>query len=592
MPPLQKARNIAVLMVAAAFLLWALDFVLSGLLAIHANGWREIYADQWRLYRVYLEHPFPLNVLMLENGHRPVFPGLVRVAELHWLSGNQIVQLGFGALMALATFILFALTVWRDRAAGVLPRSAAVAMAGFAVFWLGNSRILLHGNESVHAFLLTACLGGAVLLLVARPVGAFRLGLACVLCFVATFCFGPGLAAFAAIALLLAVQRQYRAAAIVCVAMVAALVVYMVLPGSAGVRHAVSLRLWSNLALAATWLSSMPVNLFEVALVPGSGHMLPEGTRNLFAPVADAYHAAFGDVRLQHGHIAWVGLAAMAYVAWATVQAWRRRETGSLRLAGIAVAAFAMGVAGIVALSRLAYFDANPSQVFAHRYMPWTCLFWLGVAWIALGGAPSTLRIWRLAAVLPLIGVVLYFGHLTTDGYRLWGQLVQRSVAAQATGIAAGVVEAERGMGETLYEEVVAGLPLVKAAGVSMFRWSEARIQGRHVALVQEAHPGSAQAAMETRVIANRLEDDRPALLVLVRLPAESGARLPRRLLVLDRDDVAVGILSSDGADEAWTHAGHARLQDPAEIGAIAELHDDQARCLAACRTIRTDASW
>lgn len=587
MSSFHKTRYVAALAVAAVLLLWALDFVFTGLLGIQQNGWREAYADQWRLYRIYLEKPFPFDVLALENGHRPVFPGLVRVAELRWLEGNQLLQLAVGALMALVTCVLLALAAWRDRAAGMVAQAAAVAMAAFATFWLGSSRTLLHGNESVHAYLLTACLAGASYLLAARPSAAWRLGLACVLCFVATFSFGPGLAAFAAMVLLLLVQRQYRPAAIVCAAMVATLIIYFMLPGSAGVGSVLTLRLSSNVALAAVWLSSLPVHLFEVALVPGSGRAMDDGVRNLFSPLADLYHAQFGDIRREHGHVAWLGFAAMAYVAWAAFDAWRRGDAGSLRLTGIAIASFAMGVAGIVALSRLGYFEAHPSQVFAHRYMPWSSLLWLGVAWIALGGAPSKLRNWRLGVVLPLVALVLFFGHATTAGYQIWGRLVQQSVLNQATGIAAGVVDAGSGSGETLFEEVVAGLPAVRAAGVSMFRWPEARAQGQRVSPAQAERERSGEADIDAQVIANRLEEGRAALKLRVRWPKDASDGLPQRLLVLDRDNVARGILVRDRLEAAPTHGGFAQLGDPSQVGAIVGIESGQVICHAGC-----EAPW
>src|SRR5262249_20118578 len=47
-------------------------------------GWRQPMFDQWREYETFLDLPFPQNVIQLNNGHRPMLPNLVRIAEIEW----------------------------------------------------------------------------------------------------------------------------------------------------------------------------------------------------------------------------------------------------------------------------------------------------------------------------------------------------------------------------------------------------------------------------------------------------------------------------------------------------------------------------
>ena len=73
---------------------------LTTLCAIVNFGFRQPMWDQWREYETFLGLPFPQNVIQLANGHRPILPNLVRVAEIHWFAANQLLQLSVGAACA------------------------------------------------------------------------------------------------------------------------------------------------------------------------------------------------------------------------------------------------------------------------------------------------------------------------------------------------------------------------------------------------------------------------------------------------------------------------------------------------------------
>ena len=127
-------------------------FVGTGLLALYHLGFRRPMWDQYRSYQLLLEAPFPGNVLQSENGHRPIFPNLLKLLDLSVDGGRQDVLLFCGGLFALLTFGLCAMTVWRERSLPLLWRAAGVLARRWPLFWLGNARMLLHGNESVAVF--------------------------------------------------------------------------------------------------------------------------------------------------------------------------------------------------------------------------------------------------------------------------------------------------------------------------------------------------------------------------------------------------------------------------------------------------------
>ena len=90
------ARTIPGGIVSLALLLAGTWFLLTGLLEIINFGFRQPMFDQFKMYPNYLMLPFPDSVLQLENGHRPILPNLVQVAEAQWFSANQNLQLALG----------------------------------------------------------------------------------------------------------------------------------------------------------------------------------------------------------------------------------------------------------------------------------------------------------------------------------------------------------------------------------------------------------------------------------------------------------------------------------------------------------------
>lgn len=561
-------------------------FVLIGLYAIAINGWTELYADQWRLYPYYISLPLPDSVLVLENGHRPIIPGLIRVVELRWLHGNQWLQLVMGATFALMTCAILAGLAWRDREGDLSARTLAMALACLAIFWLGNSRMLLHGNESVHAYLLTACLAGAVGLCASGlRRGWIAIAGACGLAVVATFSFGPGLAVFMALALILAVQRRYRAALGVLAALGLTLTLYLLLPGSSGVRNSLTLDPVQNVMMAAAWLSSMPVHLFIVLLDESAGNAMPSPLRTVGHELAHLYTQGFGDIWTRHAPAAVLGLLASGYVLWTTWSAWRSRVYSRLRLVGLGLAWFAMAVAGIVTLSRLSLFTNSPGQVFANRYLPWSCLFWLGVGWIALGSSRWRPELWRRIVIGACVVLVLGFGLLTTRGHFIWGKMVQDGIRLDAVGVAVGVIDAgyARQLGETVFEQLVDGLPAVREAEVSMFAWPESQAWGKPFTVTGVTPVDEPALVVEVEPIGNDLEGGE-ALKVRATIAKASDRALPDRLLLVDAHGIARGILMRTRTHKPWNYVGYSRHSAAeATSFSLVELSEQGSHCWSGC---------
>lgn len=466
-----------------AVLLRAVFLVLAGITlawgayAVWRYGWRDLYADPWRLYERFVTLPFPANVLFLENGHRPVVPNLLRVAEIAWLGGNQVLQWAVGLAFAVLTVLAGWVIVLRDRSLSGLDRAACALVISLAVFWLANSRMLMHPNESVHTYLIT--LLAALAAAVGPGVGegrrpGWRLAVCAGCGFVATFSFGPGLALFVALAVVLAIVRApWRHVALVVGAMLVTLAVYFALPGGQGVSGVLKLQPAANLQIAAQWLAS-PIMYLLLPLVDGNlaGVVPGEPLRRLATWTAGRYEAHFGNVWQGVWPQAAIGAAAIAALLLHSVARWRRRDVTPTAFAGLVFAWFGLGVAGVVALSRLAYFEVYPGQVYANRYLPWPCLFWAGLVLVALGrrrdgaAASASTSLRTLLAALLVATLCALAGNPNWMG---WARDTQALARHQASAVLTDVYASSLPQGETVPAELHAGVPAVRAARVALF---------------------------------------------------------------------------------------------------------------------------
>src|SRR5450755_632531 len=170
---------------------------------------RYPFMDQFRLNLRYLTIPFPESVLLLENGHRPVLPGLVRLAELNWFRGTQLLQALTSWVAAAVVVAMLLLAVKRDlRGNSVLVASGICAICSLLV-WNANARMFIHAYEAMHVFYVTLFAMVAIHCAMRAPdTGAWTWWVGSIVaCVAATFSFGVGFASFAAVAAVTVLRR-------------------------------------------------------------------------------------------------------------------------------------------------------------------------------------------------------------------------------------------------------------------------------------------------------------------------------------------------------------------------------------------------
>ncbi|MCX7563946.1 hypothetical protein OS176_10465 [Xanthomonadaceae bacterium XH05] len=471
-------------------------FVLAGLAylgtasgMIVAFAWPQPMLDQFRLYRIYLELPFPENVLQWENGHRPIIPGLIRVLEIHWLAADQSLQIGVGALCALATVACIAGVALCDPRSGVVVRLAGGMLAVMAVFWFGNARMLLHGNELVHTYLLTLSVVLAALCVWrarSKPWPWMAASTACGV--VATFCFGPGLALFPAVMLVAILAGvPWRAVLLPVLGGLFCAALYLfVLPDDETVRGALAFSLHETPVLAARWIASPwitawlgfadpPLNPVAAGIMAGRNHGLLVGSANVVQSLLG--------LRAGNGIAVLIGMAGFGVLGIALVRAWRQR-TPLTQVDGLALVLMSFGAATavLIALARHGYFQSHPDQVFADRYQVWPCLFWLGVM-LAMPGMVRGSR-WLGAAVLAVVVALPLVAWPTHALWMGWGETVYRDNRASAAAARTDVFDADvllRNDTSVTLEDKLHALALLRQHRLAMFAAPEAQWLGRQL---------------------------------------------------------------------------------------------------------------
>lgn len=532
----------ALLLMAAALI------VLTGLFAVANFAWREPMFDQYRLYPEYLALPFPDNVLQLQNGHRPIFPSLLRVAEIRWLHANQSLQIVVGACLASFTVLIAAFACWRDRRTPPLPRAVAVVASATAVFWFGNARMLLHGNEAIQVYLVTSSVMFAALTTwKAHASGRISwLVAACVACFVATFSFGAGIASFGATLIVGWLLRLPRAWLLLPLGiMTICLVVYLfVLPG--GSQVITRFEPAENFRTAAAWLGSPWMNAWlgfaDPAWHPEFASRLSDSWSGRLL-LASATLLGGTSVRNVATTVGSLGLAAAAF---AFVRHLRKPPVSVRETLAFALLAFAAATAVIIGITRLDYFAAHPDQLFADRYLVWPCLFWLGLIVLGLGVVRSPLL--QTAAGFAAIGALLMLmpSHRTfLEGAVTVYRAAQQSAAAARSGIVdpkhAGI-----GDGDIDLASVIA---LLRKHRLAMFARPGWELVGKPLSVTVRRDA----AITATAIVESRFDD--PATVVPVARVVgrvKRGVRLVskgRVLLLVDANDDVVGTaeLSFDG---------------------------------------------
>lgn len=441
-----KTPGMERLLVVAAFAL-ALFFLATALVAIANFAWRQPMFDQFRVYENFINLPFPRSLWQLDNGHRPILPALVRVADIHLFGSRQLLQIAFGVTCALTTALAVALCAWRDPAAPAATRAGGVLAAIVAVFWLANARELLHSHEMVQAYASTLSVTLAALCTWRAHRGApLRwMLLATLACIAATFSFGSGIASFIAVLVVgLLLRLPRRALLLPAAALAACLGLYVfVLPGEGSVREVLAFRPLDSLLTSARWLASPWVNgwlgVGQEPLHAWVGdYMQQSRPGRVLAWSADLANALPGaDWRTTTS--ACLGLAGLAALAWAIVARLRWPQPTRLEVVALCLGVFTAASAGIIGLSRLNYLQLHAEQLFADRYLVWPCLFWLSLVLLALArlGQGSRGRISAVVAVIVLALPLL----VTHRMYAGWAASVYRKAEQLAAAARSGVVD-------------------------------------------------------------------------------------------------------------------------------------------------------
>jgi len=473
------ATLVASRLLALVFLGWAAFYLLTTLCAIANFAWRQPMFDQWLQYKVLLTVPFPRNAFQLANGHRPVVPNLIRLAEIHWFDANQLLQIFLGTSFAFLTATITAVTVGRDRELPVLARAAGVLLAMLGVFWLSNARMLLHGNESLHAYLVTLMVVCAGLCTwQARHRNSLRwIGIACVACVVATFSFGPGIASFVAvIVLMLLLRTPARWLLMPAGVLVACLILYVfVLPGDQGVRGMLGLNPLTSAKFAVQWLSSPWVNGWLGLADPPLQEWLPPNVR-LHAPGPLLLASANGLTRATG--VSWQSLSivfgvagVIACLARIAALALRRTALSQIQALAVTLCAFAMATAAVIGVGRLNYLLINPGQVYADRYLLWPCIFWTGLALLLLVDAGRRKNFPVIASGLLFVLALPLLMLPTQRAGAGWGATVYRQAQQAGASARSGVFDAKTFPDDPSanHAEVLEALALLKQGRLAMF---------------------------------------------------------------------------------------------------------------------------
>ena len=443
----------------ALLLFIALIFALQTYSVLYNSGFEMPLHDQYFTFQHYIESSFPTNVLTPENGHRPIFPAMVRVADIEYFHSSQVLSRVIGTLLTTLVWLMLLLLCVRQPAASgnalhhadahlsqtlhSQPLRAAVIalLVTLALLWLGNVRMLAHANEQLHVY--------GVLLGLTLAIGTqYRMrdqvnvvGFCCMLAtaFFATFCFGNGLIVFPTLMVLAYLLKwPWRwQLALVFSTVFATLLYSRWLPGTSQVPPISNLT--TGIALVMSWLNS---SIHSAWLIFAS---YDDKTINYLG--TQAYNTAWVGKSAQGLGFAqpensmrltfWLGVIGTGAALWAVLRHTRRKIESRLQFVALALMIFSGGTACLIVLFRAQYFiDAGESQVFADRYVPWSSLWWLGLALYALSLKPSDRWIDRIAAMAALaLAWGLTFSQFTNT---TWANIVHQKLQEEGLALAYG----------------------------------------------------------------------------------------------------------------------------------------------------------
>lgn len=601
--PLPSARHLASTVGVAALGAITAAWSFSTLIAIANFALRYPAFDQFRLYPIYLELPFPQNAIQIENGHRPILPALLRLLEIRWSNADQNLQLIAGGAALLATLFAILLTIARERAIAPLARAAACVSTVLAFCWLGNARMLMHANELEHVYFVTLFVVLALLALYrgAKYDSSGWVFLAVWFCVGATFTFGSGVASFGALlisAVLLRLRIRYFFWPILSVA--ASFLIYLfMLPSGGNVRASLALDLERDIVLPLQWLAAPWMRAWlghAEPTIDGSIHqgmLAQHGIGDFLTHSANALAYGLG-VYYPMGEAAAVGAIGLIAYILMMLHAFRRRGVLNRPQAlAVGLSTFAAAVSLLVCLARKQAFAMFPLQVFADRYLPWSCMFWLGLAVYAIA-APTNARWreWAVAALALVTSALLVPSHLVMAG---WSAAVHRNVQQSAVAAQLGVWDPQRfpDNADARRADVLRTLNLLRRDHLSMYAEPAYRLvergwraplplptdlTGAHANVVREFDDtlGSHRVAAFEGVLPNIEKRPREPVLVVVDEGGQIRGLAKTSFIGWNRSNLRFDIPQKQGFD------GYVLNPEPGETLRIVVLDDSQSSVLAA----------
>lgn len=535
--------------VVASWLIFAgACYAITTLLAIANFGWTQLAFDQFRSYTSTLGLPFPDNLMVLENGHRPVIPALLRVIEIHAFASNQYLQVGFGAVCATLAATIVAATAWREETSSTPVRAAGVLFAMSGIFWLGNARMLLHGSESVAIYFVILCVIIGALMVrrgVAEGRARWMVG-AAITCAMATFCFAAGVAlfpTFLVLAWLLGARGRHLAIIFGAAALCAALYLFL-LPGDSGVRGSLDFRPIESVGIAARWLAS-PWITGWLGFADPQTHDITLGT-----PLGMAMKNAANELqtllhlRLASGGATLIGLVGLVVmITGILAKAFRRGPMTRTRTIAMALMMFAAATACLIGIGRLDYLERHPGQIFADRYLVWGCLFWMGIGLLLLTVANRRRPL--LSYGLLVFACVLPIAMLPFHQYGAsWGASVYRNNQASAAAAMSDLFDDRLFItnDDATLEQRLLSYRLLRERQLGPFRFAGARALGQVLAVEPLAESADLRVDIQTPVAVKDARDVSAG--VRFEGVVETGIRAIRDrgpLAVIDPDRRVVG---------------------------------------------------
>jgi len=394
---MHKVVAVAEKVAQACAALGALVFLTSGVVYLYVGRWIVTKADYWRIYDFCLNHTWLESALHKHFQHSLFFPSFFWLADLQFFHGRQLPIFFAGLALLFLSVALLLIPVWRDKTVGLTAKVIATFVVIAGSFWTARSHITASGGFNIICSLVMVGALVAILVLPKMGVNSARMWSATmiVVCaaFVASFSFGAGLAIWPTLLFLVwSLRLQWRALVTVCIAALAAMVIYQQLPPRSKDYRAIQ-------AVGSIGPGVVP-KLCRLAGGPFLYAAEGWNKRHLSAEAAQSSVLSL-----------WCGGAGLAIAVVAIVLTMIRRDLtmSSLKFIGMASLTFnfvAMALAVAVNRVRGPGFEF---EFLSPRYLFWSTLFWTGLLLVAIPHVESKhwLRwpVYLVALALPILAL-------------------------------------------------------------------------------------------------------------------------------------------------------------------------------------------